>query len=711
MIRIPCAALALSASAAVAEEPPPPVADIAVAADGVWRLPGAVRALRVLDDGTWLLAGTGALDCAKARFVSSDPVVEALGTEAFPSRIDGDGNLWYSWLNEARRTNWVRQTATRLELIEGRSAFRARPEEFPAGTVWLRTDTGYSFLRKDGLRHVRGRPGEWWLRPGPRGDALLHSASGGDLLYFAPGADQPQRHNQGMAGSLAQVVGARQWLLYESGRHARLFHAPGHRMPEALRADVLALGAPGHREREAAQARLTERALAWEDRLRLLRDQAADPEIRERLAEVLSGWESAGNPTLDPTLALSDGTWPEWPPNERLRSPENGRVHLILQHHVPEDPRTERFTAPDWRWAAIDADGSHHLIADRIAARLRPTDLPPPGGAAGWDVVPLADGVWAYRGSGDRLRVYDRGRGVLQTAGDDRPNESCALFGTWQGWILARRWGVVHLLPPSWWRDAAPMPAWTAVKPARELRVRIRSFNNSFENPSDDLDHGKLLGECETLLRLCPDFRTGHYNRASFLLQLGRHEEAAQAYTDFIGMSGYHHVLRMRATAWTEAEQFDRALRDLNLLLDLTPRGYYARASYLLGRGNLHMKREAWRAAMADFRACLFHDDDNATAWNNIAWLLATAPIDDLRDGEEAIKFALRACELTDYERTFALDTLAAAYAEAGRWEKAEQTQKKAIALVEEGDEEQELFDRHLKKIQNRQPLRLPGDE
>jgi Flp pilus assembly protein TadD len=62
--------------------------------------------------------------------------------------------------------------------------------------------------------------------------------------------------------------------------------------------------------------------------------------------------------------------------------------------------------------------------------------------------------------------------------------------------------------------------------------------------------------------------------------------------------------------------------------------------------------------------------------------VLAASPDDGLRNGAEAVRLAERACELTqDGEASF-LGTLAAAYAEAGRFPEAVTTAEKAERLA-----------------------------
>jgi Flp pilus assembly protein TadD len=78
---------------------------------------------------------------------------------------------------------------------------------------------------------------------------------------------------------------------------------------------------------------------------------------------------------------------------------------------------------------------------------------------------------------------------------------------------------------------------------------------------------------------------------------------------------------------------------------------------------------------------------DSPEAMNNLAWLLATCSDPKVRDGSQAVQLAERACELTHYKITIVVGTLAAAYAEAGRFDDAIATAQKAIALAEKNGE------------------------
>ncbi len=70
---------------------------------------------------------------------------------------------------------------------------------------------------------------------------------------------------------------------------------------------------------------------------------------------------------------------------------------------------------------------------------------------------------------------------------------------------------------------------------------------------------------------------------------------------------------------------------------------------------------------------------EQAPVFNSLAWLLATCPDEEHRDGSQAVQHAIRACELTEWTNPHCLGTLAAAYAEMGEFPKAVRWQAEAI--------------------------------
>ena len=95
-------------------------------------------------------------------------------------------------------------------------------------------------------------------------------------------------------------------------------------------------------------------------------------------------------------------------------------------------------------------------------------------------------------------------------------------------------------------------------------------------------------------------------------------------------------------------------------------------------------------------------------ALNNRAWSYATSVEAGLRNGPLAVQLAERACELTHYQTSIYIGTLAAAYAEAGRFDDAIATAQKACALAEKSGQ-QDLLQKNRELLawyQKHQPYR-----
>jgi tetratricopeptide (TPR) repeat protein len=112
--------------------------------------------------------------------------------------------------------------------------------------------------------------------------------------------------------------------------------------------------------------------------------------------------------------------------------------------------------------------------------------------------------------------------------------------------------------------------------------------------------------------------------------------------------------------------------------MQLDPQGAYPHLHYAM---SLSAQKQA-AEAVAEYRKAIALDNQLAPACNNLAWLLATYPDPQIRNGKEAVELGEQACRLTNHEQPFYLGTLAAAYAEAGRFSEAVATAEQARDLA-----------------------------
>jgi tetratricopeptide (TPR) repeat protein len=103
-------------------------------------------------------------------------------------------------------------------------------------------------------------------------------------------------------------------------------------------------------------------------------------------------------------------------------------------------------------------------------------------------------------------------------------------------------------------------------------------------------------------------------------------------------------------------------------------------ARYFLGAALALSGRRA--EALAQWHEALRLDPDNLRVLNDTSWMLATSADAALRNGAEAIALGEHAVALTSGHQPLLLATLAAAYAEAGRFDKAVDLEERATDLA-----------------------------
>jgi peroxiredoxin len=98
---------------------------------------------------------------------------------------------------------------------------------------------------------------------------------------------------------------------------------------------------------------------------------------------------------------------------------------------------------------------------------------------------------------------------------------------------------------------------------------------------------------------------------------------------------------------------------------------------------SLLIRLDQSKEAMTISREMTRLNPDHPIPWNYMAWIMATTKDPGVRDPKRAVELAEKICKLTQYQEPTALDTLAVAYAAAGRFEEARITARKALAVAE----------------------------
>jgi len=222
----------------------------------------------------------------------------------------------------------------------------------------------------------------------------------------------------------------------------------------------------------------------------------------------------------------------------------------------------------------------------------------------------------------------------------------------------------------------------------------IEQLQMAFEiTPGDEEIHNNLgnaffqmgrmdeaVQQLQEALAIAPGYAEAHNNLGDVFLQQGRVDEAIAQYQRALAINpNYAEAHYNLGNAFRRRGDVNGAIGEFQKALAIKPQ--FADAHYNLG--NAFLRQGRVDEAIAHFQQTLEIKPDYVEALNNLAWVLATGPEAPLRNGVKAVALAERANQLASGKKPVILTTLAAAYAEAGKFPEAIETAQRASQLAE----------------------------
>ncbi len=190
----------------------------------------------------------------------------------------------------------------------------------------------------------------------------------------------------------------------------------------------------------------------------------------------------------------------------------------------------------------------------------------------------------------------------------------------------------------------------------------------------------EAIAHFQKALQIKPGYAEAHYNLGNALFTKGSVDEAIAHFQKVLQIkpdfAEAHYNL---GNALLKKGSVDEAIAHYQKALQIKPHSMEAHNNL----GNALLKKGSVDEAIVHYQKALQIGPDNAEVQNNLARVLATCRQASLRNGNKAVELAQRANQLTGDGNPVVLGTLAAAYAEAGRFPEAVETAQRALQLAE----------------------------
>ena len=204
-------------------------------------------------------------------------------------------------------------------------------------------------------------------------------------------------------------------------------------------------------------------------------------------------------------------------------------------------------------------------------------------------------------------------------------------------------------------RNQVAIKLWTDAETALE--------NDQVELAAKDVD---------AALRSDPGLYPALYTRAKVYGLQGKFALVVQDCTTALRAdSTFVEAALLRANANQQLRNYDASLKEINHVISIHPR-----------------------------------IDGLARAFEQRAWMEATCPNAGFRNGQKAIKDATMGCKLLNWRDENGIDTLAAAYAEAGDFDSALRYEQQALSAKDISVYDKRIYQAHLAMLKQHRPIR-----
>ncbi|HLN27336.1 MAG TPA: tetratricopeptide repeat protein [Gemmataceae bacterium] len=226
-------------------------------------------------------------------------------------------------------------------------------------------------------------------------------------------------------------------------------------------------------------------------------------------------------------------------------------------------------------------------------------------------------------------------------------------------------------------------------------------------------DYDEAIKDCTTALKMDPrgddTQRASAYGCRGYAHSCkGDLEAAIEDYTEAIKLVPASVETRIcRASVYAKKGEYDEAIADYTRALeeDRFTLNQPNSLSIHVRRADLYQRKGKYKQAIADVTEALRLQPDSVPILFTLGWVLSTCELTEGRNGKQAVEYATKACQATNWKSGPCLECLAAALAETGQFKDAVKWQEAALKLPDFPKESLEKARQRLKLYQQGRPF------